>query len=265
MAMGLGYDGDDLTHQEMKRVRVELEKEVGKYTLRKEIKAMAQIPKAFDPGEHWMYGFGHELVAGLIEVTSGMTVGEFLKKEIFEPLGMNSTSYRYFGNIRENMVTVYQKAEDGTLTPMTEVPLEELHEPGEVYEMGGAGLFSTVRDYLAFSCMLACGGSYKGNRIIGRKTIDLMRQNQLTPQQMKEFTSSYHAGYGYGLGVRTMLNTAGGSNTSVGEFGWTGFLGTYTVIDPSERAAVVYMHNLMPNMEQSIHHRVRNTAFGCLR
>lgn len=92
-----------------------------------------------------------------------------------------------------------------------------------------------------------------------------MRTNQLNEQQLKDFSGSYLAGYGYGYGVRTMLSPGSGSNTSVGEFGWTGYMGTYIAIDPSEKAAVVYMHNLEPNMEEYTHHRVRNMAFGALK
>lgn len=264
MSMGIGYFGDDYTHQMAMKVRQELAKEVGDYTLRQDIRAMSKVPIAFDPGTRWLYGFGHELVAGLIEVVSGKTVGQFLHDEIFEPLGMNSIGYRYFGDLREQMVTLYNRKEDGSLEPMKAF-MDERHEPEAKYEAGGAGLFSSVRDYLIFSQMLACGGEYKGTRIIGRKTIDLMRMNQLNEQQMKDFTFSYVDGYGYGLGVRTMLNPARTSNTSVGEFGWTGALGTYVAIDPSERASVVYMHNLVPNMEEYTHHRVRNIAFGALK
>lgn len=263
MSMGIGYGGEDYTHKLMEKVRRELGEEIGDYTLRQDIRAMSKVPVMFDPGTHWLYGFGHELVAGLIEVVSGKTVGEFLQKEIFEPLGMTSTGYRYFGDMRQRMVNAYLRKEDGTMTP-TEVMFDDRHEPGAKYEAGGAGLFSNIHDYTAFSQMLACGGVYKGTKIMGRKTIDLMRSNQLNDQQMKDYTNSYVDGYGYGLGVRTMLNSSRGSNTSVGEFGWTGFLGTYVAIDPSERTSVVYMHNMIPNMEEYIHHRVRNIAFGAI-
>lgn len=237
---------------------------MGDYTLRQDIYAMSQVPVRFDPGTHFLYGFGHELVAGLIEVVSGKKVSDFLQSELFEPLEMNSTGYRYFGDIRERMVTPYSRRGDGSMIPVKGM-FDHRHEPDAKYEAGGAGLFSTVRDYLNFSQMMACGGLYKGRNIIGRKTIDLMRTNQLNEQQLKDFSGSYLAGYGYGYGVRTMLSQGSGSNTSVGEFGWTGYMGTYIAIDPSEKAAVVYMHNLEPNMEEYTHHRVRNMAFGALK
>lgn len=264
MAMGLGYGGEDYTHRKMEQVRKNLREKYGDYTLQQDIKAMAEVPFAFDPGEHWMYGFGHELVAGLIEVTSGKKVSEFIRDELTEPLEMNSTGYHFFGETRQRLVTAYDISGEKRV-PLVNIMFDDRFEPEAKYEAGGAGLFSTVRDYLNFTQMLACGGTFKGRRIMGRKTIDVMRSNQLSPVQMKDFVNPYLEGYGYGLGVRTRVedrrNTA---NTSLGEFGWTGFMGTYVAIDPEEKTSVVYMHNSIPNREQYIHHRVRDMAFGLL-
>ena len=96
MACGLPYPspkGEHPTDRAMNEVRAALNKQYnGKYTVSQEVAAMAEVPVRFDPGEHWLYGFGHEMVAALIERCSGMTVGEFLKKEIFEPLNMTNTA-----------------------------------------------------------------------------------------------------------------------------------------------------------------------------
>ena len=264
MAMGIGYGGTDYTHQAAEKVRAQLRANVGEYTLQQEIKAMAEVPVAFDPGTHWLYGFGHELVAGLIEVVSGKGVGQFLKEELFEPLDMKNTGYHYFGDIRERMVTTYLLKEDGSREASPYFQRDELFEPEAKYEGGGAGLFSTVRDYLALTQMLACGGEYQGRKIMGRKTIDLMRCNQLNEQQLKEFRNPYLEGYGYGCGVRTLMDPSAGVNSSVGEFGWTCMLGTYVSIDPAEKLSLVYMHNLFPNREAYIHPRIRNIVYGVL-
>lgn len=264
MAMGIGYGGTDYTHQAAEKVRAQLRANVGEYTLQQEIKAMAEVPVAFDPGTHWLYGFGHELVAGLIEVVSGKGVGQFLKEELFEPLDMKNTGYHYFGDIRERMVTTYLLKEDDSREASPYFQRDELFEPEAKYEGGGAGLFSTVRDYLALTQMLACGGEYQGRKIMGRKTIDLMRCNQLNEQQLKEFRNPYLEGYGYGCGVRTLMDPSAGVNSSVGEFGWTGMLGTYVSIDPAEKLSLVYMHNLFPNREAYIHPRIRNIVYGVL-
>ncbi|MBQ4307769.1 MAG: beta-lactamase family protein [Lachnospiraceae bacterium] len=264
MSMGIGYGGEDYTHRQMAAVRQELEDTLGwNYTLRDDIRAMAQVPVRFDPGEHWLYGFGHELVAGLIAECSGIPVSEFMKKYIFEPLGMENTDYRYHGDMRANLVTPYIRHEDGTMEETTGM-FDRRQEPDAVYEGGGAGLLSTVHDYGIFGTMLANGGTYRGERIIGPKTIDLMRQNRLNETQLKEFQNSYLDGYGYGLGFRTLIDPSRVSNSSVGEFGWTGYMGTYIAIDPAEKACVTYMHNMVPNNEEYIHHRVRNIAFGAI-
>jgi CubicO group peptidase (beta-lactamase class C family) len=265
MSVGLPYHfGGTKTSDDMARVKEELKQKYGKYDIVTEAKAMASIPVQFDPGTHWLYGYGHDIVAAIIQIVSGKTVGQFLQEEIFEPLGMTNTGYRFREGMEKRLATFYKKEEDGKMTKAPDF-WDEYHQPDALYEAGGAGLYSTVSDYLKFSQMMANGGCYKGERIIGRKTIDLMRANHLDPQQLKDFNFPYVAGYGYGLGVRTLMDPAAGHcNGSVGEFGWTGFPGTYVVIDPSEGFSLVYMHQMMPNMEQYHHHRVRAVAYGCL-
>lgn len=265
MSVGMPYPvGNSPTAVEITRVRDELANKHGKYDIVTEVKAMGEVPVAFDPGTHWLYGYGHDIVAGLIQVVSGKTVGQFLQDEIFGPLGMNDTGYRYRDGIEARMASHYKKDESGEMKK-TPAFLDVYHEPDALYESGGAGLYSTVNDYLKFSQMLANGGSYNGIKIIGRKTIDLMRANHLNEDQLRDFTNSYLAGYGYGLGVRTLTSTAEGhSNGSAGEFGWTGMLGTYVSIDPQEGVSVVYMHQMDPNMEEYHHLRVRAVVNGCL-
>jgi CubicO group peptidase (beta-lactamase class C family) len=265
MAVGLGYPGGKSTmSQQMNEVNENLKKTYGKYNLRTQIKAMASVPVAFEPGTHWHYGYGHELVAGMIEAASGMTVAEFLKKEVFEPLGMKSTGYRFHGDIEGRMASEYRRSGDGKMTKVANM-FDDYYQPDAIYEGGGSGIYSTVGDYLRFSQMMANGGELDGVRIIGRKTIDLMRRNQLNETQLKDFANPYLAGYGYGLGVRTMMDPAQGNcNGSVGEFGWSGFGGTYTLIDPAEGFSVVYMQQLQPSMEERIHRSLRAAAYGCL-
>lgn len=265
MSVGIPYpDMDSPTAKEMAKVKNELEKKHGKFDIVTEVKAMGAVPVAFEPGSHWLYGYGHDIIAALIQIISGKTVGEFLQDEIFGPLGMKDTGYRYYDDIESRMVTHYRKNSKGELIKASG-PLDQFHKPDELYEAGGAGLFSTVNDYLKFSQMLANGGVFNGERIIGRKTIDLMRTNHLSAEQLLDYRNSYLGGYGYGLGVRTLMDTAQAhSNGSIGEFGWTGMLGTYVSIDPKERLSVVYMHQMYPNMEEHYHLRVRAVANGCM-
>ena len=268
MACGLPYpnpEGGHPTDSGMNAVRKELAEEFGEnnFTVSQEVERMAEVPLRFDPGEHWLYGFGHEMVAALIEKCSGMGVGAFLKKEIFDPLGMTSTGYHYEGDEKARMAVLYHINEDGSYEPMGGM-FDERYEPGVLYEPGGAGLFSNLRDYAIFTQMLANGGVYNGKRIIGRNTIDLLRSNMLNDTQLAEFRNTYLDGYGYGLGVRTMMDIGGVSNSTPGEFGWTGAAGTWASIDPENHFSAVYMHNTFPNNEEYHHMRVRAVAYGML-
>lgn len=238
--------------------------EKGHYTLREQIRAMADAPLAFEPGSHWLYGFSSELAAGIIEAVCDKPVNDALCELLFDPLGMNDTGDIFFGDISDRMVKLYSQKEDGTLEDGPSF-FDEKHLPGEAHEAGWRRLFSTVNDYSKLMQMLACGGKYKGTSIIGSQTIDLMRANSLTQQQLLDFEDPYNAGYGYGCGVRTVIDPERGNmNSSIGAFGWTGAFGTWCEADPSEKLSIVYMHNLIPNHELYCHHRIRTAAYGLI-
>lgn len=267
MSCGLPYghtnDGTP-TGREIFRVTEELKQREEGYTLREEIRAVSRVPVAFEPGERWLYGFGSELAAGLVEVVTGKPIHEALRDMIFAPLGMKDTGMIYFGDIRSRLATFYTLTETGERMPGGAV-MDEKSMP-QAKPTGCPRLFSTVRDFAIFSQALSCGGKYKGTRLLEQGTIDLMRTNRLNEQQLKDFQNAYLAGYGYGLGVRTMIDQAkGGSNSSIGEFGWTGGSGTWVSMDPKERISVVYMHQLAPNMEKYHHLRVRACVYGALQ
>ncbi|GIP16287.1 serine hydrolase [Paenibacillus montaniterrae] len=265
MTAGIPYDfGISPTEKALKQINEEL-KAQGNYTLEQLIKKIAGVPLLFEPGSNWNYGYGHDILARLIEVVSGMSIEQFLHKELFEPLGMNNTGFTFKGDQKARMATLYVEDGQGGIKPMIPGLGDEMFEPGVTYRGGGIGLFSTPRDYSVFAQMLANGGKHEGNHIIGRKTIDLMRANQLNEQQLAQFTGPYSEGYGYGLGVRTLLNLGpSNGNSSLGEFGWSGMSGTYASIDPEEQLSIVYMHQRLPNLEREHHLRVRNTVYGCI-
>jgi CubicO group peptidase (beta-lactamase class C family) len=246
-------------------------REKGYFTLRDQIRAISQVPLMFEPGSHWLYGFSSELTAGLIEAVSGKPAELVIKEMLFEPLGMDSSANFTFGDIPGRLVKNYhlksgkQLGEpDALMIPPAE------HEAKFIGPLGTVSGFSRVitncRDYTKFMQMLANGGIYNGKQIMGRKTIDLMRTNTLTDTMIQEdFTNSYLAGYGFGYGVRTLMDPYGGQhNGSVGAFGWTGGSGTWAEADPTEGVSIVYMHNLQPNLEEYHHLRMRATAYGCL-
>lgn len=269
MRCGLPYcngpadDAEDLTLRYMSRAMRPLW-DKGHYTNREQVRAMAAVPLAFEPGTHWLYGFGSELTCALVEAVTGKGVDQVLEEMIFTPLEMDDTRSHFFGDAQDRLVKLYAIDDSNQLSPLT-LPFERTFLPGEENEMGWARLFATVGDYCNLMTMLANGGFYKGHRLMGRKTIDLMRTNVLDEVQMADYTNPYEAGYGYGYGVRTLLSRAGGDvNGSPGAFGWTGGFGTWCEADPEEGAAFVYMHNLLPDRERYYHPRVRAAAYGLI-
>lgn len=267
-SMGVGmlaHDGSptDLRSQEIHE-GLGGKKLCNKYDHLTEVKALAGVPMLWEPGTHWQYGVGLELMGAVVEVTSGMKLGEFMKKNIFDPLDMTETGYRYIGNMADRMVECAVCDREGKRVPLVGEWLEDrLLQPDSIYECSSTGILSTLRDYTKFAKMLANGGRLGDVQIVGRKSLDLMRRNQLSETQLAEFRNTYLNGYGYGLGVRTMMDPAmAGSNGSIGEFGWSGLLGTWLSVDPEEKTSIVYMHHTFPNMEEYAHLRLRSVVNG---
>ena len=202
---------------------------------------VGQLPLAFEPGEKWMYGFSIDVLGAVIEVLSGKTLGVYLKENIFEPLGMKNTGFYVPAEKHSRIATLYHIQEK--LKP------EGRDYPASkpAFESGGGGLFSTIGDYSRFAQMLLHGGTLDHVRILGRKTVDLISTDHLTPEQRKSDSWDTQRGYSYGLGVRVMTNPElAGINGSVGEWGWDGAFGNWFCVDPKENLTCVYMTTNLP-------------------
>lgn len=204
---------------------------------------IAAVPLCFQPGESWRYGLSADILGGVIEVASGQRFGEFLKKEIFEPLGMKDTGFVVPKEKRHRFAANYSwDEENGRLKPFRQNHLG-LEGYGEdvSYESGGAGLVSTIDDYSRFARMLLHDGTFNGVRILGRKSVELMSTPHLNERQLKGFDWESLRGYNYGCLTRVMVNPGqAGSNASVGEFGWDGWTGNYITMDPVDDMTLLY-------------------------
>ena len=202
---------------------------------------VGQLPLAFEPGERWMYGFSIDVLGAVIEVLSGKTLGEYLKENIFDPLGMKDTGFFVPPEKMDRTARLYHINEN--LKP--EERWYETKKPD--FESGGGGLYSTVGDYSRFAQMLLHGGTLEGVRILGRKTVDLISTDHLTAEQRKGDSWDTQRGYGYGLGVRVLTNPElAGINGSAGEWGWDGAFGNWFCVDPKERLTCVYLTTNLP-------------------
>jgi len=267
MSAGLTYEGTLLPTERkvgelLSQIYQNFETEL--ITTRELAQKLAQIPLAYEPGTHWRYSMAHDVLGALIEVVSGMRLQDYMKRFLFEPLEMKDTAFHWENGELENRLAGLYSMESGHLE--SAYVFEGNYTNRSLYESGGAGLITTLGDYMKFANAMALGGTNQdGVRLIGRKTLDLMRMNHLNEEMMKDYNWDHQAAYGYGLGCRTMIHPQkGGCNSSYGEFGWSGLAGTLVFMDPAEELAVVYMQQMKPSMENYVMPRLRSVVYGCL-
>lgn len=247
----------------------------GKMDTRTVIKCLAEEPLLFEPGARWNYSLCHDVLAVLAEVVSGMRFSEYMKKNIFEPLDMNNSYYhtpndviispQYIYEIQDTKNIVELQQKEHTTGVVKRAYGNELVF-GENYDSGGAGIITTVDDYAKFAAALANSGTgLNNNRILSSATVKLMKTNQLNEAQRKTMNWRRLRGYGYGLGVRTLIDKAeSGSNSSIGEIGWGGAAGATIIADTEEKVALFYAHHMLNPQEEYYQPRLRNVLYSCL-
>ncbi len=208
------------------------------------IARMASLPLDEHPGERWIYGYNTDILGAVIEKASGMDLNSFLQKEIFEPLGMEDTHFYLPEEKRGRLATVYRPKTGGGIEARPEtngMQSQGMYDRGpRVSYSGGAGLLSTANDYAKFLQMTLNGGELNGERILSRKTIELMTTNHLGNIPFRD-------GQGFGLGFSVVTDLGQrGSMGSEGEYGWGGAYHSSYWVDPAEQLVVVYLTQIIP-------------------
>lgn len=200
----------------------------------------AQIPLSFVPGERWDYGISADILGGIIEQISGMRYGEFLKKNIFDPLGMSDTGFYVPESKRERFTALYKWQNDGLVPDRDNyLGLTDYTSP-PAFESGGAGLVSTISDYSRFAQLLSGRGEYGGIRLLSENAFRFMASPKLDEMQRRTMWSRL-SGYNYGTLVRVMTDEEKSEiKTSNGEIGWDGWTGTYFCSNPETGITVLY-------------------------
>jgi CubicO group peptidase (beta-lactamase class C family) len=261
MTSGIPYPG-----QESYSARIAAETQArfkGELTTLKAAEIMAGVPLCFHPGEYWMYGFSHDVLGALIEALSGKSLGAYMNEVILEPLALKDTAFFVPPEKRSRLAKAYEWTEGG-LREKTDLDPVALSTPA--FESGGGGLNSTLADVGRYGLMLLGSGSLEGERILSRKTVELIRRNHILPAQgLGQFGFPSMAGYGYGLGVRTMTDTAlAGLNGSPGEWAWDGMLGTWYCVDPAEDLVAVFLIQRYPGNNENLPKRFAQTVYGAI-
>ena len=216
-------------------------------TIADSVKNLAAQPLLFNPGEKWEYSLGIDVLGRLIEVWSGKSFDEFLRTRLFEPLGMNDTYFFVPDAKVPRIATAYTYYDGKGLNRFPDTPIVEgsmiysadypYRGPKKLFA-GGAGLVSTAMDYARFAQMILNGGKLGNTRILSRKTVEFMSQDQLG-----KIAPDMAVGIGLGIsGAKGPLDELG----SIGDLGWGGFFYTTFSIDKKEDMIVVFMAQLHP-------------------
>ena len=209
-------------------------------TLLQAVERAAGSPLAFQPGDRWQYGSSTDFVAILVEKMSGMTIDEFVRTRIFQPLGMRDTFYNVPREKASKVAAIYRPDKAGKITLLRK---PEYHEP-TTYFPGVGGLNGTAADYFRFSQTLLNGGEYNGQRLLGRMTVNMMITNQIGSGKPVYIRGD---GYGFGLGFAVLTDPSKAPDAlSVGTFTWGGANGTLFWIDPQEDLIGIMMIQVNP-------------------
>lgn len=224
---------------------------------------MATLPFDAHPGEKWIYGYNTDILGALAERVSGQRLDEFLRTRLFEPLGMRDTHF-YLPEGKKRRLSVVYTSMDGR-------GLQRAPDPGGMIGQGayvtgprksfsgGAGLLSTANDYARFLQMLLNGGELDGQRILSRKSVELMTVNHVG------HTDYGNGAVGFGLGFWVAQDLgARGTPGSVGEFGWGGAYHSTYWIDPKEELVVVYFTQVRPIGAIDDHARLRALTYQAI-
>ena len=208
-------------------------------SIEENVKKLAKLPLHHNPGEKFTYSEGLDVLGYFIEVMSGIPFDVFLKKRLFDPLGMKDTWFYLPEKKAKRLVSVQQKSDRGEWIryPVTFYDPDYPIKGAKRFFSGGAGLSSTAKDYATFLQMYLNGGELNGVRILSRTTIKSMMGNQ-TYDLWGGDSGKY---YGLAFGVINEKGQALGGQGSVGTFDWGGYFNTQYFADPKEKIIGVLM------------------------
>jgi CubicO group peptidase (beta-lactamase class C family) len=216
------------------------------------IEQLAELPLDFSPGDHWNYSVSIDVLGYLVQELSGMSFGDYLKRRIFEPLGMHDTAFHCPEDKVDRFASCYQAGATGLV--LQDDAHDSTYAAPPQLESGGGGLVSTAHDYMRFCRMMLGGGTLDGVQILSPKTVEMFSTNLLPGgRELADmspgvglFTEAGYAGVGFSLGCGVTVDLARARVPgTTGEFFWGGAASTAFWIDPREDLAVVFMTQVM--------------------
>ena len=215
-------------------------------TLDQMVSNAARVPLFHNPGTRFRYGIHATILGKLVEVWSGQPFEEYLKTNILDPTGMNSTMFWAEGADAERITTLYRPTE-GRLLPYQIETVPWTMRPRLIE--GGVGLLSTVMDFVNFSQMVLDGGQFAGSEVLAPEVAALMYENAVPEQAMPIGDRGYWLGSGWTLGGFNLVldETKYDWPVSNGTIWWDGSAGTRYFVDPNEDMVIVIMAQVSPS------------------
>jgi len=230
---------------------------------------LGQVPLRYQPGTAYMYSLATDACGALVERISGVPFAEYLQHNIFDPLGMIDTSFQVAPEKIERFAANYSRNPDKTTTLFDDPTTSAFTRPPAFFS-GGGGLTGTTADYIRFCEMLRQGGELDGHRIIGPRTLDLMRMNHLPGGKdlasldvalLAEYGS---VGVGFGLGFASTIDQVATGALTRGDFYWGGAASTVFWVDAVEDMWVIFMTQLMPSASFDFRGQLRSLVYSAI-
>ena len=214
--------------------------------------AMLRSPLMFDPGSRWEYGIGIDWAGRMLEIASGRKLGDWMRDEIFAPLGMRDSAFRITPGMRARLAKMHQRDAAGAIAPLPDFEIPQEPE----FEMGGGGLYSTAADYARFLRMILNRGELDGARVLRAETVAQMAADQIPGLEVQPLRTQVPAlsedaeffpGLSKGWGLSFMINRADApTGRPAGSLAWAGLSNCYYWIDPRNGIAGVFVSQLLP-------------------
>lgn len=227
------------------------------------VRKLAKLPLHHNPGEKYTYSEGLDVLGYFIEVISGMLFDEFLRKRMFEPLGMTDTYFYLPDSKASRLVSVQRTSKDGQWEkfPVTFYDADYPIKGAKTFFSGGAGLSSTAKDYATFLQMYLNGGELSGKRYLSRTTIDAILSNQTETLFGGEKGDSF---FGLAYSVLRANGEDKGGIGSEGTFTWGGYFNTNYFADPKEKIIGVIMKQTQQNKGDNLNNLFRQMIYQSL-
>jgi len=271
---GLTYDFEETSFVQKIYLKedIKIARAKEKLTADQYIKKLANIPLAFSPGKYFNYSISTDILGFIIERISNLSLEEYFKKNIFEPLEMKDTFFQIPKEKIDRLANcyIYDQTNDKYI-------VEDDYENSSYIEKpscysGGGGLLSTIDDYMKFCTLLQNKGSIGNNNIIGSRTAEFMMTNHLEDNidlydiAKGKWGTNIGKGVGFSLGGSVVIDPIKNmSLRSKDEFSWGGAASTLFWVDPKEKISVVFMTQMLGNpLSQEIRSDLRTLVYQAL-